>query len=208
MRTNATTTTRTQHNGRLAAVCRAVLRSGNITRITDSENHIRKNEYTRKGYAVVVKPLKRQQPRSDLDDRITKQTDGNNNVTQYQYGNATSAFNRLLVQIIYPTLSQTLQYDNRDRITQTVDSATGSALALDGSATQTTKQSYDAASNLTAITDPANRSTGTAYNAFGQVTQTTDASTGSAPQLKGLGSNWFLKPTTNETMREQTPIKN
>jgi RHS repeat-associated protein len=133
--------------------------AGNITQITDSENHTRNNEY-------------------DLDDRLVKQIDGNNNATQYQYGNAASAFNRLLVQIIYPTLSQTLQYDNRDRITQTVDSATGSALALDGSTTQTTKQSYDAASNLIAVTDPANRTTGTTYNAYGQVTQTTDPAGG------------------------------
>ena len=133
--------------------------AGNLTQITDSENHTRRNEY-------------------DLDDRLVKQIDGNNNLTQYQYGDAASGLNRLLINILYPTLSQSLQYDQRDRITRTTDAATGAALPLDGSPSQVTQHQYDKAGNLITETDPANRSTGTQYNAYGQATQTTDPAGG------------------------------
>ncbi len=127
--------------------------------ITDAENHFQKQEY-------------------DLDGRLVKQTDGNNNVTQFVYGDVASGLNGLLVKVIYPTLTQDLQYDQRNRITSSTGSAAGSAIALDGSASQTTKNQYDAAGNLTVVTDPAGRSTGTTYNAFGEITQTTDPANG------------------------------
>jgi RHS repeat-associated protein len=110
--------------------------------------------------------------------RLTKQTDGDNNVTQFIYGDQASGLNRLLARIIYPTLSQDLQYDQRDRITKSTDTSAGSALALDASPSQTTTNQYDATSNLTAVTDPATRTTATKYNGLGQITQTTDPSGG------------------------------
>lgn len=131
--------------------------------------------------------------------RLIKQTDGStsspptgtgslqadNNITQFIYGDVASGLNGLLSKIIYPTLSQTLQYDQRDRITQSTDAAAGSALALDAATSQTTKNQYDAAGHQTAVTDPAARSTGTRYDALGRVNQTTDASTGSAQAPAG-----------------------
>ena len=154
--------------------------AGNLTQITDSENHTRRNEY-------------------DLDDRLIKQIDGNNNLTQYQYGDAASGLNRLLTQILYPTLSQSLQYDQRDRITRTTDAATGTALPLDGSPNQITQHQYDRVGNLITATDPANRSTSTQYNAYGQATKTTDASAGSAQTPAGGLTQYGYDPRGNLT---------
>ena len=133
--------------------------AGKPITLTDAENHTQKQDY-------------------DLDGRLVKKIDGNNNVTQFVYGDVVSGLNGLLTEIIYPTLDQNLQYDQRDRVIQRINSAAGSALAFDGSASQTTRNQYDAAGNLTVVTDPANRSIGTRYNAHGEVIQTTDPAGG------------------------------
>jgi len=133
--------------------------ANNLNTVTDAANHTRRLDH-------------------DPDGRPVKYTDGNSNVTQLVYGDSTSGLNRLLAQVIYPTLSQTLKYDNRDRITQSTASAAGTALALDGSPTQTTQNQFDAAGNLTTVTDPAIRATATKYNGLGQTTQTTDPAGG------------------------------
>ena len=130
-------------------------KAGNPITLTDAENHTQKQDY-------------------DLNDRLIKQTDGNGNTTQFQYGDQASGLNGLLVKIIYPTLSQDLQYDQRDRITRSSDTAAGTALALDNGATQTTSHQYDAAGNLTQVTDPAGRNNGTRYNAHNEITQSID----------------------------------
>jgi len=134
-------------------------KANNPVTLTDAENHTHKQEY-------------------DLDGRLIKQTDGNNNVTQFVYGDIPSGLNGLLVRIVYPTLTQDLQYDQRDRILQSTDSSAGAALALDASPTQTTKNTYDRAGRLTSVTDPANRTTATQYNGLGQITRTTDPAGG------------------------------
>jgi RHS repeat-associated protein len=132
---------------------------GNIITITDAENHTLKLDY-------------------DLDDRLVKQADGNNNVTQFIYGDQATGMNRLLVRIIYPTLSHDLQYDQRKRIIQTVDTSAGAALALDASPTQTTLYQYERKGHHTATINPASRSTNTRYDGLGRVTQTTDTAGG------------------------------
>jgi RHS repeat-associated protein len=134
-------------------------KANNPVTLTDAANHLQKQDY-------------------DLDGRLIKQTDGNNNVTQFVYGDQASGFNRLLVKIIYPTLSQDLQYDQRNRITSSTDTAAGSAIALDGASSQSTWNQYDAAGNTTVVTDPANRNSGTKYNGLGQIVQTTDPANG------------------------------
>ena len=133
--------------------------AGNLVTVTDAANHTVKRDY-------------------DPDGRFVKYTDGNNNVTQLIYGDSTSGLNRLLTKVIYPTRSQELKYDNRNRVTQSNASAAGIALVLDGSSTQTSKNQYDAAGNLTSVTDPASRSASTKYNAFGQASQTSDPAGG------------------------------
>jgi RHS repeat-associated protein len=133
--------------------------AGNVTQLTDAENHSQTQEY-------------------DLNDRLVKQTDGNGNVTQFVYGDQASGLNGLLIKIVYPTLNQDLQYDQRNRITRSTDSATGNALALDGASNQTTQSQYDAAGNLTDVTDPAARNTSSSYNAFGEITRSTDPAGG------------------------------
>jgi len=138
-------------------------KAGNPITLTDAANHSQTQAY-------------------DLNDRLTQQTDGNGNVTQFQYGDQASGLNGLLTRIIYPTLSQDLQYDQRNRITQSTDASTssaqagdtGSALALDGAPSQTTRNQYDRAGRLTQVTDPAGRTNGTTYNAHGEITQVTD----------------------------------
>jgi RHS repeat-associated protein len=133
--------------------------AGNPVTLTDAANHTQKQDY-------------------DIDGNLAKQTDGNNNVTQFVYGDVASGFNRLLVKIIYPTLSQDLQYDQRNRITQSTDTAAGSAIALDGASSQSSKNQYDAVGNLTVVIDPANRNSGTRYDSLGRVNQTTDPANG------------------------------
>ena len=127
---------------------------------------------SRRAHPALIRAALRSHNR--INGRLTKQTDGNGNVTQFQYGDQASGLNGLLVKIIYPTLSQDLQYDQRDRITRSSDTAAGTALALDNGATQTTSHQYDAAGHLTVVTDPANRSTSTRYNGMGEITQTID----------------------------------
>jgi large repetitive protein len=133
--------------------------AGNPVTRTNAENHIHRQYF-------------------DSDGRLIKRTDGNNNVTQFVYGDSASGLNGLLNKIIYPTLSQDLQYDQRDRIIQTTDSSAGLAQPLDGSPNQTTINQYDSAGNLISMTDSAIRTTGIRYDALGQVSQTIDPANG------------------------------
>lgn len=109
----------------------------------------------------------------DLDGRVSRQLDGNGNVTSYVYGDEASGLYNLLVMVVYPTYSKEFRYDNRDRVTQAID-------VLDLATRYTTTITYDAKGNLLTTTDAENKKTINTYDAFGHHKTSTDSNQGTA----------------------------
>lgn len=107
----------------------------------------------------------------DLDGRASKKIDGNGNTTSYVYGDEASGLDGLLVKIVYPTFTQELKYNNRNRVSQTI-------AILDATTRYTTTTTYDAKGNVLTNTDAENKTTTNTYDALGRLKTVTDPATG------------------------------
>lgn len=147
------------------------------TRVTDPENKVvETTEY-------------------DLDGRVSRKIDGNGNATSYVYGDEASGLNNLLVKIIYPTFSQELKYDSRNRVTQTID-------ILDSATHYTVTTTYDVKGNRLTNTDKENRTTSYTYDALGRLKTVIDAATGVTEYSYDNRDNLLsLKDPKNQTHR-------
>ena len=131
----------------------------------------------------------------DLDGRLTKQSDGNGNAIQYVYGDAASGLNSLLIKVIYPTFAQEYKYDNRGRLTETLD-------LLDATTFYTTKITYDTAGNRASTTDKENKTTRYTYDAINRLTKVTDPANGITEYTHDNRDNLLtLRDPKNQTHR-------
>jgi RHS repeat-associated protein len=146
----------------------------NLTTVTDPYGAVTRYEYN-----ADSRPTKVTDPENkvvetteyDPDGRVSKKIDGNGNVTTYVYGDEASGLNNLLVKIVYPTFSKEFKYDNRDRVTQTID-------VLDLATRYTEVATYDAKGNPLTSTDKENKTTVNTYDALGRLKTSTDPATG------------------------------
>nr|WP_295781704.1 RHS repeat-associated core domain-containing protein [Rhodoferax sp.] len=113
----------------------------------------------------------------DLDGRLASVTDGNGNLTQYNYGGSNDGLDGLLKSITYPTYTEEYKYDNRNRITQTIQILDATIPPAAATTRYTTSKEYDARGNMIAQIDPLNRKTQMRYDALNRLTQTIDPMT-------------------------------
>lgn len=123
-----------------------------LKKLTDQELKTRRQEY-------------------DLDGRLTKTIDGNGNVIQHVYGDATNGLDGLVASTLYPTYRQEYKYDNRDRVIETID-------VLDETTRATTRMGYDTVGNKTSVTDAEGRETRYDYDALNRQVKVTDPAGG------------------------------
>ena len=106
---------------------------------------------------------------TDLNNRLIKQTDGNGNVTAFEYNEDGQR-----IKTIYPTYAETTLYDNRGRVIKTtVTHNTGTVTE-----TLITQTTYDRVGNRLAITDTAGRITTHTYDALNRLVSSTDPDDG------------------------------
>jgi len=125
---------------------------GQRTQVTDQEGKIQRYEY-------------------DLDGRLVKTIDGNNNAITSIYGDAQTGLEGLLTKTVYPTYTQELKYDTRNRPVQTID-------ILNATTSHITAITYDAAGNRTAVTDPEGKTTQYTYDSLNRLVKITDPANG------------------------------
>jgi RHS repeat-associated protein len=118
----------------------------------------------------------------DADGRIFSVTDANNNVTSYTYGSANDGLAGLLKTISYPTYVEEYKYDNRNRMTQTIQ-------VLDSSTRYVQTVEYDARGNVISQTDPLGRKTSMTYDNLSRLRQLTDAIGGTTTMLYDARDN-------------------
>ena len=123
----------------------------------------------------------------DTDGRLSKMTDGNGNVTQNNYGGNGDGLEGLLKSVTYPTYIEEYKYDNRNRITQTVQILDTNPTA--NSVRYTTTKEYDGRGNVISQTDAQNRKTKMDYDALNRLIKTTDALNGVTQQAYDVRNN-------------------
>ena len=104
----------------------------------------------------------------DGDGRLSTVTDGNGNVTRTVYGDNSNALNGLVAALVYPTYTEQYKYDQRNRMTQTVQ-------VLDTNTSYATTKGYDGRGNPTSVTDALGRATQYGYDGLNRRTLVTDA---------------------------------
>jgi RHS repeat-associated protein len=101
------------------------------------------------------------------------------------YGNSDNSdgLAGLLKRIDYPTYSEEYRYDNRNRLTQTIQilaASTGGAANTSNAVRYTTTKEYDARGNVISQVDPLGRKTQMEYDALNRLVKTTDPMTPTA----------------------------
>lgn len=97
----------------------------------------------------------------DLNDNLIQDVDVAGNSLTYQYGEKGSNLANLLVKIVYPTFSETYNYDALGNITEINQ-------ILNANTTLTNRQIYDQSGLLTSIVDADLRTSQIKYNSLGQ----------------------------------------
>jgi YD repeat-containing protein len=103
--------------------------------------------------------------------RMTTVTDGNQNVIETVYGDASNALEGLVASKIYPTYREDYLYDERDRQTR-VEQVLSSTL------TYTSHMVYDPVGNVVGQTDAKGRSSQRSYDALNRLTTEIDPNLG------------------------------
>jgi len=104
----------------------------------------------------------------DGDGRLIKKVDGNANATQTVYGDDSDGLNGLVAGVIYPSYSERYKYDQRNRLTQTIQ-------VLDQATQYTTGYGYDGRGNWVSQVDALGRATLNDYDALNRRIRMTDA---------------------------------
>ncbi|OGC90230.1 MAG: hypothetical protein A2W25_15375 [candidate division Zixibacteria bacterium RBG_16_53_22] len=147
---------------------------GNIIAVADPYGAVTRYEYNTDNQIAKVTDAENkviQTVEYDLDGRVSRQVDGNGNVTSFVYGDEASGLNNLISKIIYPTFSQEFKYDNRNRVVETID-------VLDATTKLSSKTAYDAKGYLLSTTDKTNKTTRYTFDALGRPKIITDAVNG------------------------------
>lgn len=165
---------------------------GRINRITDPLNHQTQyqyllgkdkrqikvtnpnNETTTYTYNAVGKPVQItsasgliQQLQYDINGKLISETDPAGDKISYEYGSQGTPTAGMLAKTIYPSFSESYQYDTLGNTT-TVNQHLNSAIL-------TTRMTYDPSGLLSSMTDAAGRTSQFGYNALGQISQDINA---------------------------------
>ena len=140
--------------------------SGLPTAITNSSEHITKLEYDKANRVTSVIDANGNQNRMtyDIQGRLAATIDGENNATRYEYAH------NLLSKVQYPTFSETLGYDNRDRIRENKQQANNKHYLR--------KKTYDVSGNLRGNTDANNNNESYEYDKLDRINKVIDAEGG------------------------------
>ncbi len=107
----------------------------------------------------------------DLEGRLSQTVDGNGNAITYQYVANGAAGAGQLEKIVYPTYTQTFNYDKLFRVVREKD-------VLSSSVQHTTRRVYDRNGNATQRTDAEGRVTQSVYDIYDRLIRVTDAQAG------------------------------
>jgi RHS repeat-associated protein len=143
---------------------------GRVTQVTDPAGHKVETLFDANGQVSEVWEHRRQANASYVDrrlalkeydaaDRLVRQTDVLNNVTQYGYDEAGNL---------------TTQTDGEGRLTRFEYDAMNRRISVTDAQGRKTRTGYDQAGHPIVVTDPLNRSVGTDYDALGRPVRITD----------------------------------
>ncbi|ODU66884.1 MAG: hypothetical protein ABT16_00480 [Rhodanobacter sp. SCN 65-17] len=144
--------------------------AGRPQKVVDPTGATLTQEYDKAGHLIsAVDSLnQRMQLAYDSQDRVTSMTDGEGNITSFDYTGVEGLDqgSDLVSKINYPTLQRLLRYNSRQGLTQLAD-------VVDGQ-TRTTTAAYDARGAVTSVTNAYAKTQSTTYDAFGRPLQGTD----------------------------------
>lgn len=140
---------------------------------TDALSGITQYEYDAEGKRIkeIDPEGKTRRYEYDPDGRMVKSIDGNGNEITNTYGDVGSGQDGLLIGVKYPTFSQTYNFNNRNRVTQAVETVSATEK-------RTTAFEYDAVGRQTKVTDPEAKTTFNQNDALGRPTKIIDPASG------------------------------
>jgi RHS repeat-associated protein len=104
----------------------------------------------------------------NTDDKLIQEVDVAGNILTYEYGEKGSNLAGLLAKVIYPTFTETYNYNALDKVTEINQQ-------LDKDTTLTNHRIYDQLGLMISVIDAANRVSQTEYNALGEIVKSIDA---------------------------------
>lgn len=140
--------------------------SGLPLTVTDANGKVTKLEYDKANRPTFLTDANGNKTQTVYDDqgRVQRTIDGENNTTQFSYAQ------NVLREIQYPTFKDLYDYDNRNRISQTVQQANNRNYIR--------KRIYDQQGNVAADTDAQENNTSYEYDSLNRVIKITDANNG------------------------------
>lgn len=126
----------------------------------------------------------------DNRGRLILHKDYNGNQFRYEYGASGSNLAGLLTKVIYPTYSESYDYDSMDDVIRF-------SQQLDNNTVLSSRNSYDQLGQIISWTDAAGRTSQSEYDALGQVTINTDALSGKTVYQYDLLGNIMILTDPN-----------
>ncbi|PIT61947.1 hypothetical protein BHC47_05485 [Snodgrassella alvi] len=126
----------------------------------------------------------------DNRGRLILHKDYSGNQFRYEYGASGSNLAGLLTKVIYPTYSESYDYDSMDDVIRF-------SQQLDNNTVLSSRNSYDQLGQIISWTDAAGRTSQSEYDALGQVTINTDALSGKTVYQYDLLGNIMILTDPN-----------